>query len=40
MFLEFVDKFRTLLLESLAVRVVVLEADTVLLHQIVIGKLG
>jgi hypothetical protein len=38
--LEFVDKFRTLLLESLAERVVVLEADTVLLHEIVIGKLG
>jgi hypothetical protein len=38
--LEFVDKFRALLLESLAERVIVLEADTVLFHQIVIGKLG
>jgi hypothetical protein len=38
--LKFVDKFRTLLLESLAERVVVLEADTVLLHEVVVGKLG
>jgi hypothetical protein len=38
--LEFVDKFRALLLESLAERIVVLEADTVLLHEIVIRKLG
>jgi hypothetical protein len=38
--LELVDELGALLLESLAERVVVLKADTVLLHQIVVGKLG
>jgi hypothetical protein len=38
--LELVDKLWTLLLESLAERIIVLKTDTVLLHQIIIGKLS
>jgi hypothetical protein len=38
--LELVKELGTLLLESLAERVVVLKADTVLLHEVVVGKLG
>jgi hypothetical protein len=38
--LELVEELGTLLLESLAERVVVLKADTVLLHEVVVGKLG
>jgi hypothetical protein len=38
--LELVEELGALLLESLAERVVVLEADTVLLHEVVVGKLG
>jgi hypothetical protein len=35
-FLDFVEELRTLLLEELTVRVVVLERNTILLHNIVV----
>jgi hypothetical protein len=38
--LELVEELGALLLERLAERVVVLKADTILLHQIVVSKLG
>jgi hypothetical protein len=38
--LKLVEELGALLLESLAERVVILEADTVLLHEVVVGKLG
>jgi len=38
--LELVEELGALLLERLAERVIVLKADTVLLHEVVVGKLG
>ena len=38
--LKLVEELGSLLLKSLTERVVVLEADTVLLHEVVVGKLG
>tara|TARA_Y100000389_G_scaffold185166_1_gene204301 strand:+ start:108 stop:263 length:156 start_codon:yes stop_codon:yes gene_type:complete len=38
--LKFVEELGSLLLESLAERVVVLEADTILFHEVVVRKLG
>jgi hypothetical protein len=40
LFLELVEKLGSLLLHSLAERIVVLEANTILLHEIVVSKLG
>jgi hypothetical protein len=40
MLFKFVEELGPLLLESLTERVIILEADTVLLHQIIVGKLG
>jgi hypothetical protein len=38
--LELVEELGALLLERLAERVIVLKADTVLFHEVVVGKLG
>jgi hypothetical protein len=38
--LKLVEELGTLLLERLTERVVVLEADSILFHQIVVGKLS
>jgi hypothetical protein len=40
LFLKLVEELGTLLLESLTERVVVLKADTVLFHEIIVSKLG
>jgi hypothetical protein len=40
LFLELVEKLGTLLLHSLTERIVVLEVNTILLHEIVVSKLG
>ena len=40
LFLELVKKFWTLLLEKLSVAVVIFEGDTILIHDVVISKLG
>ncbi len=40
MFLHLVKEFWSLLLEKLAVAVVIFEGDTILVHDVVVGKLG
>jgi hypothetical protein len=39
-FLHPVEKFWSLLLEELAVRVIIFEGDAILLHDVVVGELG
>jgi hypothetical protein len=38
--LDLVEEFWSLLLEKLAVAVVIFEGNTILIHDVVVGKLG